>query len=102
MRVIEQFYVVSVLPAPQNPLHPTRWPVLGAPVRQDGTPVASSEDGTPAPLQQTNLQTGISGTSRHVDGGEGDFRNLSSFTPDPSAEMDFCDIMRNYCIGNNS
>lgn len=36
MRVIEQFYVVSVLPPPQNSLHPARWPALSAPVRQDG------------------------------------------------------------------
>ena len=50
-------------PPPQNPLHPTRWPTLSAPVRQDGIPVASSEDDTPAPLQQKDLQTGLSGHS---------------------------------------
>ena len=64
MRVIEQFYVVSVLPPPQNPLHPTRWPALGAPVRQDGTPMANSEDGAPAPLHELSVH--FRGFEEHI------------------------------------
>ena len=54
-------YAFPPLPPPQNPLHPTRWPAFSMPVRQDGPTVASGEDGTPAPFQQTDLQTGLSG-----------------------------------------
>ena len=61
MRVIEQFYVVSVLPPPQNPLHPARWPALGARVRPDGAAVACGGAGAAASVQQADVQAGVSG-----------------------------------------